>query len=148
MIEERLRPGDVIAEQELMVDEIDLFLFSAACWLPHRIHYDQEFARAEGLDAVPVHGPLQASWLIQLVAQWAQSQGARLSRSTVRHVNPAYPRERLHLSAVVDSVDVNEDCSDIIVLNLRITKPDGSLTTVGTATVEAGNDPLKKGCQP
>ena len=40
---------------------LELFLFSAAGWHPHRIHYDHPYATGvEGHDALVVHGPLQA----------------------------------------------------------------------------------------
>lgn len=42
-------------------EPLELFLFSAAGWHPHRIHYDQVYAtEVEGHPAVVVHGPLQA----------------------------------------------------------------------------------------
>lgn len=42
-------------------EPLELFLFRAAGWHPHRIHYDLPYATVvEGHDAVVVHGPLQA----------------------------------------------------------------------------------------
>jgi hydroxyacyl-ACP dehydratase HTD2-like protein with hotdog domain len=42
---------------------LDLFRFSAATGNAHRIHYDVEHARAEGLDSVVVHTTLHAVML-------------------------------------------------------------------------------------
>lgn len=75
------------------VDAVDIFLFSAACWLAHRIHYDSAFAREEGLDEIPVPGPLQSAWLAQLAEEWARSRGRRVVTMQVRNVRPAYPGE-------------------------------------------------------
>jgi 3-methylfumaryl-CoA hydratase len=44
---------------------VDLFRFSAATGNSHRIHYDVEHARAEGLDGVVVHTTLHALMLWQ-----------------------------------------------------------------------------------
>jgi hydroxyacyl-ACP dehydratase HTD2-like protein with hotdog domain len=130
--------GETIAERDYMVDEIDLFLFSAACWLPHRIHYDQAFARTEGHEAVPVHGPLQATWLIQLATEWATERGLRIKSSTVRHLNSAYPRQQLCASVTVESVSGPPD-DPTIVLELQIARPDGSPVTIGSATAVTAN---------
>lgn len=135
-----LTPGTVIATRDHTADEIDLFLFSAACSLPHRIHYDAEFAQSEGLKTVPVHGPLQATWLTQLAAEWAAQNGADLATSTVRHQSSAYPHERLQASLVVVGVEPNPSDSGLeVVLDLSLTKEDGTVTTAGTAHVRLNN---------
>jgi hydroxyacyl-ACP dehydratase HTD2-like protein with hotdog domain len=127
-----LTPGTIVASRDHRVDEIDLFLFSAACSLPHRIHYDQEFARSEGLANVPVHGPLQVTWLTQLASEWAVQHGAVLQSSSVRHLKPAYPRELLRASLTVADSELEDNG---IVLELRLAKEDGTVTTTGTATI-------------
>lgn len=72
----QLRQGDVKTGDELPVmtkraSRAQLFLYSAATWNPHRIHYDRDYARFEGHDDVIVHGPLQGSWLTQYLTDWA-----------------------------------------------------------------------------
>lgn len=128
--------GECVATREFSVDAVDLFFFSAACWLPHRIHFDPEFARSEGLKTVAVHGPLQAAWLVHLVSEWAGPRGARLASTVVRHVEPAYPGETLRATVTVTSVEQDTE-SPVITMDLRLTKPDGALATVGTARVVA-----------
>ena len=54
---------------------VQLFLYSAATWNPHRIHYDVDYARFEGHPDVIVHGPLQGAWLSQYVTEWAGPAG-------------------------------------------------------------------------
>ncbi len=58
-----------------------LFLYSAATWNPHRIHYDKDYAATEGHPDVLVHGPLQGAWLSQYVTGWAGPRGRMLSLS-------------------------------------------------------------------
>ncbi|GAB4337916.1 MAG: hypothetical protein Kow0010_26130 [Dehalococcoidia bacterium] len=71
---------DVFAGAELPVmvknaSRAQLFLYSAATWNPHRIHYDKEYAATEGHPDVLVHGPLQGAWLSQYVTDWAGPRG-------------------------------------------------------------------------
>ena len=88
-------------------DGLDLFLFSAALWLPHRIHYDLEFARSEGHPGLVVHGPLQVARLIELAAQWREAGDGRFLSADFRHVSPAYVGDRLRLTA--EAVAPGED---------------------------------------
>lgn len=46
---------------------LTLFRYSALTFNAHRIHYDRDYARdVEGYAGLVVHGPLQASWLLQI----------------------------------------------------------------------------------
>src|SRR4029077_18737142 len=47
-------------DRTVTVDPVPLFRFSALTYNAHRIHYDRDFARAEGYPGLVVHGPLQA----------------------------------------------------------------------------------------
>ncbi len=72
----QLHVDDVAVGFELPVvvknaSRAQLFLYSAATWNPHRIHYDRAQAAAEGHPDVLVHGPLQGAWLTQFVTDWA-----------------------------------------------------------------------------
>lgn len=79
------------------MDAVDLFLFSAACALPHRIHYDEEFARGEGFDGLPVHGPLQAALVAQAFDRAGRRAGLRVTGLRIRHLSPAYVGQELTL---------------------------------------------------
>jgi 3-methylfumaryl-CoA hydratase len=50
-------------------DPVLLFRYSALTFNGHRIHYDHPYAtQAEGQEGLLVHGPLQATWLLNLAA--------------------------------------------------------------------------------
>jgi hydroxyacyl-ACP dehydratase HTD2-like protein with hotdog domain len=54
-------PGPEVVLTRRTYAPLELFLFSAASWHPHRIHFDHPYATGvEGHDALVVHGPLQA----------------------------------------------------------------------------------------
>lgn len=59
--------GEVVGSMIEAPTSTSLFLFSAATWNPHRIHYDVEFARAEGHPDLVVPGPLIGAWMTRVV---------------------------------------------------------------------------------
>jgi len=64
----------------LTPDPVLLFRYSALTFNAHRIHYDQAYARdCEGYRGLVVHGPLQATLLLNLAAKIAGSPPRRFS---------------------------------------------------------------------
>lgn len=84
--------------------ELDLFLYSAATWNPHRIHWDREQTRVEGHADLVVHGPLQGNWLVELIENWLGPSRHRIRRLRFRHVRPAYVNRRYTIEGVVEEV--------------------------------------------
>ena len=130
-----LTVGDEIPVQERTPDSVDLFSFSAAAWLLHRIHYDLPFTTDhDGHPGLLVHGPLQGTYMIQSI-QWWLGPEARLRAITYRHSSPAYAGERLRCGGTVTAVDPE---AGTFSAELWVTKPgdDGEdvTTTSGTAT--------------
>ena len=87
-----------------------LFLYSAATWNPHRIHYDRDYAAVEGFTDVIVHGPLQGAWLTQYLTDWAGPQ-ARLLAASWQHRGSAFPDTDYELHGRVVAVD--NDTGDV-----------------------------------
>ena len=132
------RIGDEVARREVSVDHIDLFLFSAACWLPHRIHYDADYARSEGLEDTPVQGPLLTTWLADLSEQWARGHGGHLVELTARVVAMAYPGDRLVCRAHLGELSVAK--GGLAELLLVIEREDGTAILRGSARVRLSPD--------
>jgi hydroxyacyl-ACP dehydratase HTD2-like protein with hotdog domain len=65
-----LEAGQEIATWTNAANEVQLLVFSAITWNPHRIHYDRDYAHTEGHRDIIVHGPLQGAWLSQYVTDW------------------------------------------------------------------------------
>lgn len=84
------------------LDEVDLFLFSAALWLPHRIHYDRDYTRTEGHEDLLVHGPLQAAIATEMIARHVRSSALRVCHVSYRHVAPAFVNSTLAFAALPD----------------------------------------------
>jgi hydroxyacyl-ACP dehydratase HTD2-like protein with hotdog domain len=96
--------GTTVAAMEVCPGELDLFMFSAATWLTHRIHFDREYARTEGFDDLVVHGPLQGAYLSQMLSALADDCGGKVVSLSYRHRRPVYCGQRLRCSAVVEAV--------------------------------------------
>src|SRR4029077_3863277 len=95
-------------DRTVAVDPVLLFRFSALTYNAHRIHYDREYARAEGYPGLVVHGPLQAL----LMAELARSRGPAGSEFSYRLVAPLYEDEGLIVSAAADGDAVRVSCRD------------------------------------
>jgi hydroxyacyl-ACP dehydratase HTD2-like protein with hotdog domain len=126
-----VREGDELPAVSRDPDAVDLFMFSGAAWLVHRIHYDLPFTTDnDGHPGLLVHGPLQGVYLEQ-TARRALGPGARLRTITYRHLAPAYLGDSLESGGTVTSVDGGR-----VELDLWVRKADGTVTTTGTATFE------------
>jgi hydroxyacyl-ACP dehydratase HTD2-like protein with hotdog domain len=114
--------------------EVDLFMFCAAVWNTHRIHFDRDFARAEGYRDLVVPGPMQSARLGQMVGDFAAAHDGRLATMSVRHRTPLYCNESVDLRA--DAVGVS-DSPDGTVVELSVAAQNGAgeLATSGTATI-------------
>jgi hydroxyacyl-ACP dehydratase HTD2-like protein with hotdog domain len=107
---------------------LDLFMFSAASWLLHRIHYDTPFTTEhDGHPGLLIHGPLQGVYLVQTAEAWLGAD-ARLRTISYRHLAPAFLGDTLECGGKVTGADGNG-----IELELWARKQDGTVTTTGLA---------------
>lgn len=87
--------------RSLVTDGVLLFRYSALTFNAHRIHYDRDYSReSEGYRGLVVHGPLQASYLLEYATG---IYGRAPTRFDFRAVQPAFEGEQLTLNA--DSED-------------------------------------------
>ena len=134
MISAQIYVQDVAVGQELPVSvrnasRVQLFLYSAATWNPHRIHYDADYARYEGHPDVIVHGPLQGAWLSQYVTDWAGPLGRILNLSWQNRAS-ALPETDYEFRGTVESID-----DDVISLRVWEQTLDGAILMPGEAKV-------------
>ena len=82
-------------------DPVLLFRYSALTANGHRIHYDLDYVtREEGYPGLVVHGPLQATWLADLLRR--HRPGARIARISFRGRRPAFHQNPLMLVGYED----------------------------------------------
>lgn len=92
-----MAPEAALWRRSLVPDTVMLFRYSALTYNSHRIHYDRDWARAEGYPGLVVHGPLVATLLLDLFARSAPDLPVR--RFAFRARSPAFDGERLELLA-------------------------------------------------
>ncbi|MCV7348734.1 MaoC family dehydratase [Mycobacterium parmense] len=126
--------GEQLPALTLTADETQLFFFSAATYNGHRIHYDKQWAQAEGYEHVLVQGPLQAALLARAITDWIGGRG-RLVAFSVQNRAVAYPGEPLTFGGQVTGRRLSEDGAGLIDLDIAGRRGDTVLMP-GTATVE------------
>ena len=71
-----LNVGDALPERTHVATNVSLFLYNAAVWNAHRIHYDAHYTTAvEKHPGIVIDGPLQGDWLAQCVTNWLADDG-------------------------------------------------------------------------
>jgi hydroxyacyl-ACP dehydratase HTD2-like protein with hotdog domain len=71
-----IRPGDTLPERIFEPDNVQLFLYNAALWNAHRIHFDEPYATAvEHYPGLVIAGPLLGDWLHQCLLEWLGDDG-------------------------------------------------------------------------
>jgi 3-methylfumaryl-CoA hydratase len=109
-----------------------LFLYNAAIWNPHRIHYDEDYTiNVEKHPAIVIDGPLQGDWLAQSVTNWLAEDGALLSFEYSNR-RASYLGETLTSGGKVTAVDLAAGTAD---LEIFICNEKDQIVTPGSATV-------------
>ena len=128
---------DVGSELPALVKEpnqVQLFLFSAVTWNPHRIHYDKDWAQYEKHPDVVVHGPLHGAFLSQLVTDWMGPRG-RLRRLGYSNRGSAFPGDTLTCRGIVQTKRV-QDGKHLVECEIWIENQRGEKLTPGAAVIE------------
>jgi hydroxyacyl-ACP dehydratase HTD2-like protein with hotdog domain len=127
------QPGDPVPAIVRRPTSAQLFLFSAATWNAHRIHYDQPYAREhEGYPDVLVQAHLHACFLAQVV-RGACGPGARLRRFGWQNRGPAVPGDELTVTGTVSAVTPAPDGVEVV-FELAEHNQRGELCVKGWAT--------------
>ena len=122
--------GFELVSFERAPDPVDLFLYSASVWLPHRIHYDVPYTTGiEGHPGLLIQGPLQGVYLMQVVTATFGSD-VDVTRFTFRHQVPVYVDQRLRCAGRVTAVDA---AAGAIICELWTELDDGRRATVAEA---------------
>jgi 3-methylfumaryl-CoA hydratase len=112
-------------QRELVPDPVLLFRYSALTFNPHRIHYDFPYAtQAEGYPDILVHGPLQATLLLDLLRREAPT--AAVHGLEFKALRPAFAGRRLRLNGRPEGKRVALWAED----------DQGGVTMQATATIE------------
>lgn len=127
-----IRVGDELPGRVFKPTNVSLFLYNAAIWNAHRIHYDEPYATGvEKHPAIVIDGPLQGDWLTQAAVNWAGDDG-QLMEFEYSNRKACYLGASLTSGGVVKAVDA---ASGNVTLELFIMDEDGAVTSPGSAVV-------------
>ena len=121
--------GDVLPSLRHTATPLQLFRYSAVTWNPHRIHFDERYAREEGHVGVALHSHLRAALALRCVTEglgpeWqVENVASRLRKPVYAPIDVAY-------SARVTAVD-----DDGMTLELIEEQPTGEVGFEGTVRV-------------
>lgn len=115
---ETIQPGDRLSERLFEPDTIQLFLYNAALWNAHRIHFDYPYAtEEEGYPGLVVPGPLMGDWLTQCVLEWLGDDGVLAS---ISYTNRKYSCLDEPLRSEGTVLSVNQETREVeIEVNIR-----------------------------
>ena len=127
-----IQPGDNLGEREYAASNVSLFLYNAAIWNPHRIHYDEPYTTGvEKHPGVVIDGPLQGDWLTQVVTDWLDGNG-ELLEFEYSNRKAAYLGQTLTTGGTVKRVDA---ATGEVELELFVRDETGDVISPGSATV-------------
>ncbi len=127
-----LKVGQSIAGRTYTPTNVSLFLYNAAIWNAHRIHYDESYAtEIEKHAGVVIDGPLQGDWLAQVATNWLGGDGI-LREFDYSNRKAAYLGQTLISGGEIGSIDPH---SSTVTLELFIKDEVGDVTSPGTAIV-------------
>jgi hydroxyacyl-ACP dehydratase HTD2-like protein with hotdog domain len=111
-----------------------IFMFSAATWNRHQIHYCPEAAVREGLPGVVVQRGLLGDFLARLLTEWVGDE-ADIRRLKWRVLRNALPGQTLRCEGEVVA-ERAENGARYLDCEIRTLNGDGELVAAGTAVVE------------
>jgi hydroxyacyl-ACP dehydratase HTD2-like protein with hotdog domain len=129
-------PGAVLEETVYPTSKVQVFRFSGATWNTHRIHYDKDYAVAEGYPDVLVQSHLHGAFLTRYCTDLAAEDG-RLVSLGLRVQKFAVAGEQLTVCGTVTAVTALD--SERALVDLELTErrgSDGETCVTGSARLE------------
>jgi 3-methylfumaryl-CoA hydratase len=123
------RVGDVLPPLEHTATAFQLFRYSAVTWNPHRIHFDERYAREEGHDGVALHSHLRAALALRCVTEGLGADW-KITNVTYRLRKPVYAPVDVAYRASVTAIE-----GDTMTLELTEEHPSGEVSFEGTVRV-------------
>ena len=105
----------------------------------YQIHYDKDYALANSLPGVIIHGALKNAWLGQLVTDWIGDEGV-LCKLSVQYRGMDVPEDPITGSGVVKK-KYEDNGQHRVDLDIWLQNGKGEKTTPGSATVRLPKRP-------
>ena len=130
---ESVKVGDELPGRDHTANIVQLFMYNAAIWNPHRIHFDLAYAtEEEGYPGIVLDGPLQGDWIGQVVTDWMDEDASLVSFAYANR-RAAFLGETMTAGGKVE--EKNYDTREIKV-SLYLKNAEGDVTIPGHAVVK------------
>ena len=126
------RVGDELPALKHTATPLQLFRYSAVTWNPHRIHFDEPYAREEGHAGIALHSHLRAALALRCVTE-GLGTGWHVAKFAYRLRKPVYAPADLAYNAIVTAAE-----DDSMTLELIEQHPSGEVGFEGTVVVHRG----------
>jgi hydroxyacyl-ACP dehydratase HTD2-like protein with hotdog domain len=121
--------SDTLEPLKHTASALQLFRYSAVTWNPHRIHFDEPYAREEGHHGLALHSHLRAALALRCVTEGLGAQW-RVTKFAYRLRRPVYAPAELAYTARVTATE-----GDTMTLELTEQHPSGEAGFEGTVWV-------------
>jgi hydroxyacyl-ACP dehydratase HTD2-like protein with hotdog domain len=121
--------GEELPRLTQAVTPLQLFRYSAVTWNPHRIHFDEPYARGEGHGGVVLHSHLRAALALRCVTE-ALGPEWQVATFAYRLRKPVYAPVELAYTARVSAAE-----GESMTLELIEEQPCGEAGFEGTVAV-------------
>ena len=112
------RLGEAMPPVERQITTASIVAYGAATWDWHRMHYDGEYARAEGLPGVVLDGQAFGAYLAMAATDWLGPR-AFIQKLSFRMRSMVRPGDTITCVGEVTAV-APEDGADIVSLSQRL----------------------------
>lgn len=115
--------GDALPVRELEITLRRLVMYAGATWDFHRLHFDDVFARAAGLESPIMDGQMVGALLARELMRWG-GPNCSLRRLSYRLRHMVFLGERVRLTGSVCEIAKTPEGHEIVWV-LGVTKADG-----------------------
>ena len=127
-----IKINQLLPERIHKPNNVSLFLYNAAIWNPHRIHYDETYTKSfEGHPKLVIDGPLMGDWMAQCVSNWLSDQG-KICEFEYKNTKTAYLGDTLKSGGKVLSCIENKK---VFLLELWIKDSEKNKVASGSAKI-------------
>ncbi|MGE3297696.1 MAG: hypothetical protein AB7I68_10135 [Porticoccaceae bacterium] len=129
---DKIKVGDALPSRDHTAGIVQLFMYNAAIWNPHRIHFDHAYAtQEEGYPGIVLDGPLQGDWIGQVVTDWIGDDATLVSFGYANR-RAAFLGETMTAGGQVEAKD---DSKREVKVSLFLKNAEGEVTIPGHAVV-------------
>jgi len=131
---EDVEEGTEVSPLEKHPTTQQLVMYAGASGDFYQIHYDNDFAKNNGLPGVIIHGALKNAFLGQLMTDWI-GEGGTLRKLSCQYRGMDVPGDTLTCKGTVTR-KYQEGSQNLVDCDIWLENGKGEKTTPGTATVQ------------